>query len=62
MGKTKAKVFPLPVGAETQISLGRYPALPIWKPVLLDSSKAGITCLCTGMDIKNVTMLVPSLR
>ncbi len=47
MGSTKASVLPLPVGAEQQMSQGRYPALPI-RPVFTVSNKMGITWLWTA--------------
>jgi len=39
VGKTKASVLPLPVGAETHTSLGRH------KEVARLSSRNGITCV-----------------
>lgn len=52
IGSTKAKVFPLPVGAETQISCGQYGC-----GSLCCSSTNGITSSCTGNSTST-----PSLR
>ena len=60
IGKTKAKVFPLPVGAETHISEGRKNFL------FADPINWGITCLCTGkkyfapLDLRICKMLPSS--
>lgn len=51
IGKTKARVFPLPVGADTQMSLGLKPALPIRKPIFKDSNIIGITCIWTKIKL-----------
>lgn len=44
---TKDRVLPLPVGAETQMSLGRYPPCPIKYPLDALWRMAGITSACT---------------
>lgn len=43
MGMTKDRVLPLPVGAETQMSLGRYPPRPTKYPLDALCRIAGIT-------------------
>lgn len=49
---TKDRVLPLPVGAETQMSLGRYPPCPIKYPLDALWRMAGITSACTGQNRK----------
>lgn len=46
-GTTKASVFPLPVGADTQRSLGWYPPLPTRNPLSALSKRTGITAAWT---------------
>ena len=43
IGNTKARVLPLPVGAEQHISRGGSPSLLIIDPDMTESSTAGIT-------------------
>lgn len=52
MGMTKDRVFPLPVGAETQMSLGRYPPRPSRYPLEALWRMAGITSACTEQNHK----------
>lgn len=47
IGMTKDRVLPLPVGAETQMSLGRYPPCPIKYPLDALCRTAGITSAWT---------------
>jgi len=46
-GREKAKVLPLPVGAEQQISLGGRPNLLIKEFGITEERISGITCHCT---------------
>lgn len=52
MGMTKDRVLPLPVGAETQMSLGRYPPCPTKYPLDALCRIAGITSAWTEIKRK----------
>lgn len=67
-GRTNASVLPLPVGADTQMSLGLKPPLPSRDPCCAASRIAGITSACTdsepeviGWPDRNLTGLGQSL-